>query len=235
MKENQLNKKQKEWLEEFLETRPYNHYRVYTTTAGTRTIEIEWREEASVTILDDHTYIATKIKHKLVVVLRFNGHPIKSGKYSFDITPPQRYSVEYTLEGQLALDIPQHYEIKFPENPVTVKHRIRKPKNRNRFERSLPAQQHKLTLDKGSQALQNLNYQATGAIKSEDELLQTRKIGNIRLPDSIMKMLQEKSATEEELMYCSILFNSGNVEAVLNYINQIEQFREQIKKTVSRK
>ncbi|BAZ18327.1 hypothetical protein NIES4071_102120 (plasmid) [Calothrix sp. NIES-4071] len=219
-KENQLNKKQREWLNNFLATRPHHHYRVFTILAGTRTIEIEWTEEANRILLPDEKYIATKIKHTIKVVLRFSGHPIKSGEYKCDILPPQRYT-NYNLYGQLSLDIPQHYEIKFPENPVIVKHRIRRPKNRNKICRinakSLETNQQKLTFP--SRKLQEKGI-------NEQELSQTSKVGNIELPTVLINMLNEKGATESDFILTSIAFKDGGIEAALNYIDTIEQLRK---------
>lgn len=218
--ENQLNKKQREWLENFLSTRPHHHYRVFTILAGTRSIEIEWTEDANKILLPDDKYIATKIKHKIKVVLRFSGHPIKSGEYTFDILPPQRYT-NYDFTGQLALDIPQHYEIKFPENPVIVKHRIRRPKNRNKIclikAKSLETNQQKLTFP-------SRKLQAHGI--DEKELSNTSKVGDIELPTVIINMLNDKGATESDFILTSIAFKDSGIEAALNYIDTIEQLRQ---------
>ncbi|OKH45284.1 hypothetical protein NIES2101_26610 [Calothrix sp. HK-06] len=218
-KENQLNKKQREWLDNFLATRPHHHYRVFTILAGTRTIEIEWTEEANITLLPDDKYIATKIQHKIKVVLRFSGHPIKSGDYKCDVLPPQRYT-NYDLTGQLALDIPQHYEIKFPENPVIVKHRIRHPKNRNkicRINANKVSNQQKLTFP--SRKLQEKGI-------NEQELSQISKVGDIELPAVLVNMLNEKSATESDFILTSIAFKDNGIEAALNYIDTIEQLKK---------
>lgn len=218
-KENQLNKKQRAWLDNFLATRPHHHYRVYTILAGTRSIEIGWTEEANVTLLPGDKYIATKIKHNIKVVLRFSGHPIKSGEYKCDIIPPQRYT-NYNLSGQLALDIPQHYEIKFPENPVVVKHKIRHPKNRNRKCRVNTltlSNQQKLTFP--SRKLQEMGI-------SGQELSHISKVGNIELPTILINMLNDKGATESDFILTSIAFKDGGIEAALNYIDTIEELRK---------
>lgn len=220
-KENQLNKKQRAWLDNFLSTRPYHHYRVYTILSGTRTIDIEWTEEANIALLPDNKYIATKIKHKIVVVLRFNGHPIKSGEYKYDIIPPQRYS-NYDLCGQLALDIPQHYEIKLPENPVIVKHKIRHTRNRNRGKKctittNVQPKQQKLTFPCRKLQEKGIN---------EQELSHTSKVGNIELPTVLVNMLNDKGATESDFILTSIAFKDGGIEAALNYIDTIEQLRK---------
>lgn len=223
---NQLSKPQRKWLEQFLSTRPHSNYRVYTIDGGTRTIDIAWRtEEANVIILDSNTYIAAKIKHNLVVTLRLSGHPLKDGKYTFDIIPPQKYKVDYTLYGQFTLDIPQNYVVNFPKNPVVVKRKVSRISATNIKQTDISIQQQ-LTLSCSTQTLQGINYKLTGVIQSEEELLRVSKVGNIELPTIIITMLNNKNATDDEFMLASESFKNGGLESVLNYIAIIEELRE---------
>lgn len=222
--ENRLTKLQRKWLDEFLATRPHHRYRVYTIDGGTRTIEIEWSEVSNTIALDTHTYIATKIKHKLVVVLRLSGHPLKDGTYTFDITPPQKYR-SGTIQGQFALDIPQNYAVAFPNNPVVVKRKTTKISGNKSTTTNFPIQQQ-LTLNASAQTLQDINYKLTGVIKSIDELLKLSKFEDIELPAIFITILNSKNATRDEFILAYQIFNSGGIESILNYLDSIEQLRK---------
>lgn len=223
--ENQLTKPQHKWLSEFLATRPHHRYRVYTIDGGTRTIVIEWTEVSNTIALDARTYIATKIKHKLVVVLRLSGHPLKNGTYTFDVTPPQKYKSDDALQGQFTLDIPQNYTIVFPKNPVVVKRKTIKINDTKSTPTNDPIQQ-KLILNASAQTLQDINYKFTGVVKSIKELLELTKFEDIELPAIFITMLNSKNATRDEFMLARQIFNSGGIEPTLNYINSIEQLRK---------
>lgn len=223
--ENRLTKPQRKWLSEFLATRPHHRYQVYTIDGGTRTIVIEWSEETNTIALDARTYIATKIKHKLVVVLRMSGHPLKDGRYTFDITPPQKYRSNTTLRGQVALDIPQNYAVVFPNNPVLVERKTTKT-NGTKSTPTNNSIQQKLTLNAFAQTLQDINNKLTGVVKSIDELLELSRFEDIELPAIFITMLNSKDATRDEFMLAYQIFNSGGIESILNYINSIEQLRK---------
>lgn len=221
MKKSYLNKVQKKWLNEFLSTRPNSNYQTYSIDKGTRTVDIQWREKTNIIILDANTYIATNIKHKLIVTMRMSGKFIKDGEYSFEITPPQKYRVNYNLSGQFTLNIPQNYLVKFPENPVTLK-RTKSTKAANKVPRRSVKQQT-LTLDKFSLELQDINYLRTSTIESKETLLQIS--GNINLPAVIIILLRERNATEEEIFIASQAFINGGIQSVLSYLEIMVHIR----------
>lgn len=213
MAKNLLNKAQKKWLNEFLSSRPNSNYQTYCIDKGARTVDIQWREKTNIIVLDEKTYIATTIKHSLRVTMRMSGKFVKNGEYSFEITPPQKYRVDYNLSGQFTLDIPQNYLVKFPDNPVTVKRKSTKPANK-KAQRTV--KQQSLTLDKFSLELQNINYQKTSAIESKETLLQVSE--DINLPTVIIALLRDWSATDEEIFITSQAFINGGIQSVLSYL-----------------
>ena len=224
-----LNKKQRKWLDNFLEGKPYARLtNVYDSLDGDRVVEIEWWEHTISVVLDSHTLIRGSISYKVRIKLRKFGDPRKTANFSYKITPPQKQAVPYRLKEQLSLELPQSYLIPTPQNPVVVKSKEVKQKRK-----VARVTQQTLPLSGVTAQLNEINLKDGGVPLSEQELLlettphidlDTGK--EIKLPSAIIKILNDKKANLREWESAISLYQVAEPSAVLQYLNELEEERK---------
>ncbi|RAM48086.1 MAG: hypothetical protein C6Y22_29690 [Hapalosiphonaceae cyanobacterium JJU2] len=223
-----LNKKQRQWLDNFLKNKPNARLtNVYDSLDGDRVLEIEWWEQTKPVVLDGHTLIKGRISYKLEVKLCKLGNPRRTANFSYNIIPAQKQIVPYRLHQQLSLELPQSYLIPTPQNPVVVKYK--KVKQRRKIGRII---QQTLPLWGVTAQLNEINIKSGGVPLSEQELLlestsyldlDTGK--EINLPNAIIKILNEKGANLREWESAISLYQVAGPSAVLQYLKELDNWR----------
>lgn len=224
-----LNKKQRKWLNNFLEGKPYARLtNVYDSLDGDRVVEIVWWEHSIPTVIDSHTLIQGSISYKVRIKLRKFGDPRKTANFSYEITPAQKKTLPYRLKEQLSLELPQSYLIPIPKNPVVVKSRKTKQK-------ILVARitQQTLPLSGITAQLNEINLKDGGVPLSEQELLleTTPHIDldsgtRYKLPSAIIKILNDKKANFREWESAISLYQVAGPSALLQYLNELDGWRK---------
>lgn len=122
-----LNKKQTQWLNQFLEKYPQaRQEEIHEGLSGDRVVVLEWWEFLKVPLLEavTHQGIAWQV-HQLKVKLKRSGVPRYTGEYQTKIIYPYcplETSISFIPDRQqLVIPLSECFAVKPPINPVVVR------------------------------------------------------------------------------------------------------------------
>ena len=236
MTKPRLNKRQRNWLNNFIALHPGAFVTSMYGDLTDRTVTINWTEKLPYLAVPDCSNMGYGyIRHTIRVILRVMGDPRREPQHKYEIVYPYCNlddNRERQAEGQLNLTIPQNTIIPTPANPVKVKSK-RQQKTPDARKSKPVWNQYKLPLFGVAAQLHQIQFTETSTVISEQELLLEaavyRDVGTgkeTNLPTAIIKILKEKKATLDEWETAIALYQVTESQGVIKYLEGLESLRK---------
>ncbi|MBW4622376.1 MAG: hypothetical protein KME17_23850 [Cyanosarcina radialis HA8281-LM2] len=232
MDKPRLNKKQRAWVNSFVDRCPGARIReIHAGCDGDRIVTLEWTEFLPSIILPDCADSGSGwFSYSLKAKLRKYGDVRYSPDCKYRLVYPHcQLDHRYHLEvGQLSLPLPQLLSTIAPDNPVKIPTGVR----RKSIASSATQSQLKLPLFGVASQLHQIHLRQGKPTVSEQELLSetvahrdldTGK--DIKLPTAIALILADKQASLDEWQSAIALYQVAGATGVVMYLEGLEDLR----------